>query len=217
MRLSRTAKIVLGLSGVLAICLFLVIADLGMNAGRIHYGVRLDHIDLGGLTEPEAVEVLEQRGMEMSQAPIFFHKQGVKCTFLPPAVGWKPRARAAAAEALAVGRQGSLLHAGGQRLRSWFGGTKVRWPNSSKPRGIAAVLDQCESRAASVGLKIARWKMRMRIKRALVTWPRHPFRIPFMHAGVARQDETDRQGLSGSLDAIARISLSSFGGAHSIQ
>jgi hypothetical protein len=178
MKLSRTAKIVLSLSAVIATLVFLIIVDLGVNAGRIHYGVRLDHLNLGGLTELEAVDVLDHRGVEMAQAPVVFKREAVTCTFLPQAVGWTPKVRRAVSDALGVGRRGSLLHDGHQRLRAWFGGVRVRWPDPTDRHQVAAVLDTCQRRAAAAGLRISRWKLRLKIKDAVVTWPRRTFHIP---------------------------------------
>jgi hypothetical protein len=177
-KLSRTAKIVLSLSAVIATLVFLIIVDLGVNAGRIHYGVRLDHLNLGGLTELEAVDVLDHRGLEMAQAPVVFKRDAVRCTFLPLAVGWTPKVRRAVSDALAVGREGSLLHDGHQRLRAWLGGVRVRWKARTNRHEVRAVLDTCQRRAVAAGLQISRWKMRLKIKDALVMWPRRTFHIP---------------------------------------
>jgi hypothetical protein len=177
-KLSRTAKIVLSVSGLIAALVFLIIVDLGVNAGRIHYGVRLDHLNLGGLTELEAVDVLDRRGIEMAQAPVVFQRQGVTCTFLPLAVGWTPKVRRAVADALAIGREGSLLNSGRQRVHAWFGGVRISWPDRTNRHDVRAVLDTCQRRAAAEGLQISRWKMRLKIKDALVIWPRRTFHIP---------------------------------------
>jgi hypothetical protein len=179
--LSRTAKIVLSLSALIAVALFLVILDLGVNAGRIHYGVRIDHLNLGGLTELEAVDLLDRRGLEMAQAPVLFLKRGVRCQFLPLDVGWTPRVHRAVANALAVGRQGSIFDDARQRFRAWFGGRKIGWPDSSDRHRVGALLDRCQSLADGAGLQIARPKMRHRIKEALATWPRRRFHIPLVH------------------------------------
>jgi hypothetical protein len=176
--LSRTAKIVLSLSTVVAALLFLLIVDLGVNAGRIHYGVRVDHLSLGGLTEPEAVDVLDRRGAAMAQAPVVFKRQGVRCVFTPLDVGWAPKVHRAVDDALAVGRHGSPIHAGRQRLQAWFGGVRIRWPEETDRHQVAAVLDRCQKLAAASGLEISRWKMRLKIKVALATWPRRTFHIP---------------------------------------
>jgi hypothetical protein len=175
---SRTAKIVLSLSVLVATLLFLLVVDLGVNAGRIHYGVRVDHVKLGGLTEPEAVDTLDHRGAAMAQAPVLFKRDGVRCIFLPQDVGWTPKVHRAVDHALAVGREGSPFHAGRQRLQAWFGGVRIKWPDRTNRHEVAAVLDRCQQLAASSGLQISRWKMRLRMKVALVTWPRRPFHIP---------------------------------------
>jgi hypothetical protein len=178
----RTAKILLSLSVLLAALLFLLIVDLGVNAGRIHYGVRVDHLNLGGLTELEAVDVLDHRGSAMAQAPVVFKRDGVRCVFLPVDVGWSPKVHRAVADALAVGRDGSALHAGRQRLQAWFGGVKIRWPQQTNRHQVAGVLDRCQKLAAASGLEISRWKMRLKIKVALATWPRRTFHIPLANA-----------------------------------
>jgi hypothetical protein len=178
MKLSRTAKVILSLSGLLGLLLFVVIVDLGVNAGQIHHGVRIDHLNVGGLTEVEATRLLGRRGREMSQTPIRFQSGSVKCTFLPSQAGWVPKVHRTVAEALSVGREGSLLHAAGQRIKAWFGGVRIEWPDLPNRHRVAAILDHCQEIARSAGVEIARWSMRLRIRSALTTWPRPSFRIP---------------------------------------
>jgi hypothetical protein len=166
---------------VLGIAVFLVILDLGINAGQIHYGVRIDHLNLGGLTEVEAVDLLDRRGQEMLQTPVRFSSDGVQCTFLPEDAGWSPHVHRTVAAALKVGRQGSLLHAGDRRIRAWLGGVNIHWPDKPNRHRVAGILDRCERLARSAGFEIARWRMRLMIRQALREWPRPTFRIPLKH------------------------------------
>lgn len=178
MRLSRTAKIALSLSAILGLVLFVVILDLGVNAGQIHYGVRIDQLKLGGLTEGEAVDLLQPRGNEMSQTPIRFANGSIECSFLPLDTGWTPDIHRAVSAALRVGREGSLLHAAGQRIEAWFGGVKIHWPDRPNKQGVSGILDKCERVVRSSGAQLARFRMRLKIRHALATWPRPTFHLP---------------------------------------
>jgi hypothetical protein len=180
-KLSRTSKVLLTASALVGLGLFLVIVDLGIDAGRIHYGVRIDHLNLGGLTELQALDVLNRRADEMRRAPIVFRKKGATCTFLPVDVGWTPEVHRALGEAMAVGRRGAIIEAAGERLDAWFGSVQVHWPDRPVPRKMGQVVDRCRKLARSSGLRLAPWRMRLRIRRALVAWPRRVFRIPSRH------------------------------------
>jgi hypothetical protein len=177
-RLSRTAKIVSSLSAILGLVLFLVILDLGVNAGQIHYGVQIDQLKLGGLTEGEAVDLLQPRGNEMSQTPIRFANGSIECSFPPLDTGWTPDVHRAVSAALRVGREGSVLHAAGQRIEAWFGGVKIHWPDRPNKQGVSGILDKCERVVRSSGAQLARFRMRLKIRHALVTWPRQTFHLP---------------------------------------
>jgi hypothetical protein len=168
----------LSLSAILGLVLFLAIVDLGVNAGRIHYGVRVDRLKLGGLTEGEALDLLEQRGNLMLQTPIKFVSGSAECSFLPFDVGWTPDAHRTVSAALEVGREGSLLHAAHQRIKAWFGGVKIQWPDRPNKHRVGAILDQCERTSRAAGVVLARHKMRVEIRHALRTWPRPTFHIP---------------------------------------
>jgi hypothetical protein len=180
-KLSRTAKILLIASALVGLGLFLMVVDLGINAGRIHYGVRIDHINLGGLTELQALDVLNKRANEMRHAPMVFRKKGVDCTFLPIDVGWSPEVHRTLTKAMAVGRRGPILAAAGERLDAWLGSVQIHWPVRPSPRKMGRVVDGCRKVAESAGLRLAPWRMRLRIRRALVAWPRRIFRIPSRH------------------------------------
>jgi hypothetical protein len=182
MRLSGIAKVILGVSALLGLLLFVVVVDLGVNAGQIHHGVRIDHLNLGGLTEVEATGVLGRRGKEMSKTPIRFERSGAQCTFLPSKIGWVPKVHRVVAEALAVGRKGSLLHAAEQRIEAWFGGIQLAWPDTPNRHRVAAVLDDCQQLVRSAGLDISRGRMRAVIRAALSTWPRSSLPIPLTNS-----------------------------------
>ncbi|MDQ3645461.1 MAG: hypothetical protein M3345_00835 [Actinomycetota bacterium] len=174
MKLSATAKLVLGLVAILGLLVFGVIVDLGVYAGRIHRGVHVQDLDLGGRTVEEAAEILAGRGEEMRTEPIVLTAPGFDCNFYPYEVGWRPHPAATADDAYAVGRVGGVVTALSDRVRGWLGTIEVAWSESRRPHRMRQTLDRCEERAASVGAVVRRPKLRLRIERAIPRWPR-PF------------------------------------------
>jgi hypothetical protein len=164
---------------VVAFSTFLVIVDLGVNAGRIHYGVSVETVDVGGLTAPEAVERLREHGLRLKTTAITFSAPGASCSFLPAQLGWGPQPADTTKLALAVGRDGVPFGALADRVRAWLGGVKIGWAGTPDHEEVDEFLDECEKSASGQGLLIDRPQLRYRVKRAIVTWPRPvSFRFP---------------------------------------
>lgn len=47
-KLSLLTRVLLGLGALVGVLLYLLIVDLGVTAGRIHYGVSVSGFDVGG-------------------------------------------------------------------------------------------------------------------------------------------------------------------------
>ena len=178
MDLSRKAKSVLAVGVVAGLLLYLLLLDLGVNAGRIHYGVTVGGFDVGGLTMVEAVEKLDGRGEELRDEPVIFTREGFDCRFTPAELGWAPLSSKAADLAEDVGRAGGPFDALSARLRAWFSGVDVEWPDRPGHRKLKSLIDECERQAEGLGLELDREALRRRIRRAIVTWPRRFFEIP---------------------------------------
>ncbi len=178
MQLSRTSRIVLTASMLIGIGAYLAIVDLGVFAGRIHHGVRVSDIDVGGLTEEEALTKLQDRIEELEGSPVRMVAEDIECVFFPEEVGWRPRPFETVATAMDVGRAGGLFAAAADRVDSWLGGVRVAWADSADFTMMQNTLDECSQEAALAGEEIARVKLRYKIRRALVAWPRRAFRIP---------------------------------------
>jgi hypothetical protein len=177
---TRVAKVFLVLGGLVALVGFLVVVDLGVNAGRIHYGVSVEKVDVGGLTAPEAVALLTERGAELKQA-FEFSAPGVSCTVVPQQLGWGPQPSDTMRAALAVGRAHAPFGALVDRIKAWAGGVKVEWAGAVNPHKVFDFLNDCEERAAAQGLELDRGSLRYELRRAIVTWPRPVpplFRLP---------------------------------------
>lgn len=181
--------IVLGVLVVLAI--YALVVELGVNAGRIHYGVQIRRdLDVGGMTPSEADEVLKERAQLMMEDDILLGGQGISVRFYPQqpeyasddvlVAGWAPQRGATIDAAMAVGRDGGPFSALAERWRAWWGGVKVKWQGRATSGRVTKIIDRVEELGAEKGLSLDRWKLRLKIRRALNSWPRQPYyRIPF--------------------------------------
>ncbi|HVF52461.1 MAG TPA: hypothetical protein VNC78_02530 [Actinomycetota bacterium] len=172
MNLSASGKALLALLVVIGVAAYIVVVDMGVSAGRIHAGVRLGTFDLGGLTEGEAADLLEEQGGEMETSPIVFSIEGFDCRFVPEELGWGPQPFDTAAAAMAVGRDGGAGPVLADRARAWVSGIEIEWSGAPKPRAVNAWLDDCEELASAMGVTLDRARLRHDLKEAIETWPR---------------------------------------------
>ena len=163
----------------LAVVVYLVIVDLGVNAGRIHYGVSVEDIDVGGMTPPQAVQRLTERGKLLKKNEISFGAPGVHCAFVPGQIGWGPQPADTTKVALEVGRGGAPFGALADRVRAWLGGVTVEWADAPDQDAVDDVYEECQTSASGQDLEIDREAFDELVRRAIVTWPRPvSFRLP---------------------------------------
>jgi hypothetical protein len=178
-QLSVTARLVLCLVAALGACVYLVVADLGINAGLIHYGVQVGHVEVGRMTDAEATQTIEDAGAEMAATPIVFTADGLSTySWLPEELGWQPRATLMTERALKVGRRRVLTQSISERVASYFGGVTLRW---ERPRGwrVNRAVEDVAADAALMGLDVDEAKMARMIRHAARTWPRkNSYQIP---------------------------------------
>lgn len=178
MNLSTTTKVAIGAFLVVALFGWVVLLDYGINAGRIHYGVHVRGIDVGGMTPEEATEVLQERGEDLRYEPVVFSAEGMNCSFIPDNVGWGPKPKSTAEKASEVGFRGGLVTSLGDRLRAYLDGVRVDWAGEPKFWKVTPLIDDCEKQANALQLELDRYKLRRRMRRAIVTWPRKIFEVP---------------------------------------
>ena len=167
----------------LALAGYLVVVDLGMYAGRVHRGVNVSGFDVGGLTLNEAFEALEERQELLEETPVVFISNGFDCRALPTDLGWNPQPFNTAEDAMEIGR-GGVLSGLAERLDAWLGSERIGWAGTVDPAKVDEFLDYCEENARVVNATIDRPKLRYRIRRAIVTYPRSPvdFKVPLERA-----------------------------------
>lgn len=187
---SLRGRISLAALALVALLGYLIVVDLGMHAGRIHRGVKVAGFDIGGLTELEAFDALEERQQLLGETPVVFIARGFDCRAFPaapegeededvPDLGWSPQPFNTARDAMEVGR-GGILEGLSERVDAWLGGYKIGWAGTVDPGKVDAFLDYCEETAGVVNATVDRAKLRFRIRRAIVTYPRSPidFKVP---------------------------------------
>jgi hypothetical protein len=181
--LSGRAKVGLAIASLVGIAIYLVVFDYGINAGRIHHGVHVRDIDVGGLTPDEATHLLATVAEDLLQRPVIFTREGFDCNFEPTETGWNPRPNDTAISAYRVGRGTSWVAALGTRIKAWVTGATIDWNDTIDKRAVTDLIDRCEERAAGLGYEIRRWLLRKRIHEAIKTWPRQPFNVPVVRSG----------------------------------
>jgi hypothetical protein len=179
--ISTGVKISIACVAALLLLLYLVVVDLGVNAGRIHKGVTVGDVSVGGLTETEAAELLDEVGKQMRSSPISFTVGNFRAVVIEPAeLGWWPDAEDTARRAQEVGRAGGLLGALADRFKAWVTGVKVKWPGA-KPRLMRKELDSLAAELALAGEVLDKPKARLRIRRAIWDWPRRDsYKLPLI-------------------------------------
>jgi hypothetical protein len=171
----KPLSVVLGLIGLIV---FLLIVEFGVNAGRIHYGVEVGEIDVGGLTLSEAEELLERRGDKLKTMPIVFGAEGFDCRFTPKEIGWGPQPFDTASAAMEIGRPLLSFDSIGERVDAWFTGIKLKW-GQPDPERVERIVNDCERNSRGLNLTIDRERLRSYISEAIVADPRPPmFPVP---------------------------------------
>jgi hypothetical protein len=173
-------KVFLGLAGVLILIGYLVLIDLGINAGRVHRGVRVDGIEIGGLTLTEAAALLEDAGEDLEEEEIIPTAEGFDCRFTPREVGWGPQPFDTARMAMRVGRDDAPFGALADRMRAYLGGIEIEWAGKPKRRKVSRLIDRCEQQAAALGVVIDRYALRAEIRRTLRSTTPRRFAIPLI-------------------------------------
>lgn len=175
------SRVALAAAALASMCAYLLILDLGVHAGRVHRGVHVGGFDIGGLTEQEAGAVLTDRQEFLEGMPVVLVANGFDCRTLPEDVGWDPKPFNTAGAAMEVGRSG-LWSGLVERIEGWFGGVKVGWAGTVDPSEVDDFLEYCQENADVLGVEVDRAKLRYRLRRAIVTWPRSSidFKVPLV-------------------------------------
>jgi hypothetical protein len=165
------AKILIAAAVVAALAAYLVVLDLGINAGRIHRGVSVGDVDVGGMTQPEAVEFLTDVGRDMRNSSITFSAGDIEFEVLPADLKWWPYAEDMARKAIEIGRQGGVTSAASERWRAWTSGITIKWARAG-PRLVEQQIEEMSSELAAQGYELDEEEMFRVLRHAIWQWPR---------------------------------------------
>jgi hypothetical protein len=177
--LPRRSVALVTLVGVLT---YLVIVELGISAGRVHHGVSVDGVSVGGLSEVEARARLRERALELQAAPVMLTGHGLDRPMWPAWVSWQARPARTVARAMRVGREGAPLGALWDRLRAWFVGVEVKWAAKPSAQEMKGLVGEIHREGRGLGVRVDRFELRRMLRAALTTWPRRPVEIPLKDA-----------------------------------
>jgi hypothetical protein len=178
--MSPVIKALVATAVVLIVVAYAAVVELGINAGRIHFGVTVRGMDVGGLTVEEAVQRLKGRAALLDSKPIVFGSRGLgRVSVFPSDLSWMGSPEKTAETAASIGREGGFFDAASDRLTAYLDGIDVPWAGGPRPAKVSKLINRIEKRASEEGLELDRARLRGKIKRLLQRWPRARwYRIP---------------------------------------
>ncbi len=171
MAITKRARITLVGAGLVALLAYLVIVDLGFSAGRIHRGVTIRGINVGGLTVLEANRKLEPIGEKLADWPILLVSEGDDCRFTPRQLGWGPQPFTTAEEALEIGRADAPFGALWDRARAWLGGVTIDWADEPDAALLDEFVADCQARFQALGVEVDEVELRALVDSIIGAWP----------------------------------------------
>jgi hypothetical protein len=178
-KLSPLAKVGVAVGGVIFFLLFLIVVDLGVNAGRIHYGVSVEGVDLGGMTRREAIAELEEHVDEIEEdRVILLTAEGLNVGVQPKQLGWSFNPRATVRGAYEVGREDAPFGALSDRIASWLWGTRVDLRGPLVEETLQDKIDEWDERLSGLGRPLDREALETLLKQAIADGDEGPHEFP---------------------------------------
>jgi hypothetical protein len=172
MSLPLLTRVVVVLGVVVGLLAYAVVVDLGVSAGRIHHGVSLNgEVDLGGLSAAEAFDLLHDLKDDLIGEPIVFSTEGLTLITCargcpPNGLGFRFDVPGTVKAAMDVGRSGGPLVALGRRAGAWLWGERITWAGRPRYARVTRLIDDWERRAAALGLRVDRGRLRFMLRTA---------------------------------------------------
>lgn len=123
--LARHRVGLLAAAGVVALLAVLVVGDAASSWGRIHPGVTIGGVAVGGMSRSDARAAIERDVGPRLRLPVTVVYESRRWTVSPGLVGASLPSGSAAEAAYAVGRTGNLFQQAGQRIGAWFGAEEL--------------------------------------------------------------------------------------------
>jgi vancomycin resistance protein YoaR len=112
--------LVIAVAAVAVVLLLAVVAEALASAGRVHPGVSVAGVDVGGLSQSSArLRIQRQLSARMKASPVVFKLGEQSWKVAAAGAGASVDASSLASDAMEVGRSGGLLVSLGDRARAW--------------------------------------------------------------------------------------------------
>ncbi len=135
----RVAGLVAG--SVVALVLIAVVVDAASSAGRVHPGVTVGTVKIGGMNPEAAAAELERKLPAMATKPVVLGYESKSWTVEPKSISVTFDYPALVAQAMSVGRSGSASRSLLQRIAAWTGRADLPAPVVANQDRLTAFLD----------------------------------------------------------------------------
>jgi vancomycin resistance protein YoaR len=129
-----------GVVCVVALLVALVAADLAANAGRVHRGVRVGGVALGGVRRVDVPVHLERELAVLAAEPVVLNAAGKNVSVTATQVALSYETTPLAEAAYGYGRSGDVLRDVRDRALAWIGGAELGAKPKANPERVAAVI-----------------------------------------------------------------------------
>ena len=119
-RRSTRFKVLVGVGSVVAVIVLALVVESAISYGKVHPGVSVSGISLGGLTENEVADTLAAYVADVQVSPIKLTGGGKSWDIMPADVGTAMDVAGAVSAAMDVTREGNLFVDLGRRWRLYF-------------------------------------------------------------------------------------------------
>ncbi|MBC7266265.1 MAG: VanW family protein [Coriobacteriia bacterium] len=128
-------------SGIAALLVLAVAADAAASAGRIHPGVRVDGVAVGGKTVDEAAKAIASGATKVLDRTVTITAGGQQWSITAQEVGGSVDATGLAQAAYRIGRAANPAVAVKERVAAWFGGERLPLRVALEENALAGLFD----------------------------------------------------------------------------
>ncbi len=126
--------------GIVAITVLIVVVEVAASAGRVHPGVTVGGVKVGGMGPQRAAQTLSAELPKKANEPVVVSYGDKEWTITPEDLGVTFDTYALAEQAMAVGRTGGFFASIGQRAGAWFGSATLPARANADPEKLSGVL-----------------------------------------------------------------------------
>ena len=133
-------RIAVGFAAAVVLVVTLTVADFGLSAGKVHHGVRVSGVDVGGRSEADAAAYLDSELALRAAEPVVLRAAGKTASVTATEVAISFETTSLARAAYDVGRSGDVMRDIGDRLKAWIARVELPAVPTADPDRVEAVL-----------------------------------------------------------------------------